>query len=187
MTTTGLLPDIGIELREGYAQIGDTNLHYVEAGDGPLIVLLHGFPEFLQDANPPYTPQEIERYVEAWSQPGAAAGMINYYRASVRQSQQEAVVKVRPISAPTLVIWGSAIPTSAPNSPSPTATMCPTSTASSAWPTRRTGSITTWLNASTDYSSTSSPPRHRHKRLGPAFGNVTRVIRNRTYQPRRSR
>src|SRR5882762_3152185 len=36
MTTTSLLPDVGIELREAYA----------EAGDGPLIVLLHGFPEF---------------------------------------------------------------------------------------------------------------------------------------------
>jgi len=34
------------ELREGYAEIGDQRLHYVEAGDGPLIVLLHGFPEF---------------------------------------------------------------------------------------------------------------------------------------------
>jgi pimeloyl-ACP methyl ester carboxylesterase len=34
------------ELREGYAVIGDVRLHYVEAGDGPLIVLLHGFPEF---------------------------------------------------------------------------------------------------------------------------------------------
>ena len=66
----------------------------------------HFFRHFLHDANPPYTPQEIERYVEAWSQPGAAAGMINYYRASVRQSQKEAVAKLRPISAPTLVIWG---------------------------------------------------------------------------------
>src|SRR5256714_15683389 len=46
MTTTSLLPDVGIELREGYAQVGDQSLHYVEAGDGPLIVLLHGFPEF---------------------------------------------------------------------------------------------------------------------------------------------
>ena len=27
-------------LREGYAEIGDVRLHYVEAGDGPLIVLL---------------------------------------------------------------------------------------------------------------------------------------------------
>src|SRR5216684_2299712 len=34
------------ELREGYAEIGDVRLHYVEAGEGPLIVLLHGFPEF---------------------------------------------------------------------------------------------------------------------------------------------
>jgi pimeloyl-ACP methyl ester carboxylesterase len=44
--TTSVLPDVGIELREGYAEIGDVNLHYVEAGEGPLIVLLHGFPEF---------------------------------------------------------------------------------------------------------------------------------------------
>jgi pimeloyl-ACP methyl ester carboxylesterase len=34
------------DLREGYAEIGDARLHYVEAGDGPLIVLLHGFPDF---------------------------------------------------------------------------------------------------------------------------------------------
>src|SRR6185503_11775253 len=33
-------------LREGYAETGDVRLHYVEAGDGPLVVLLHGFPEF---------------------------------------------------------------------------------------------------------------------------------------------
>ena len=46
MSTASLLPDVGIELREGYAEVGDQTLHYVEAGDGPLIVLLHGFPEF---------------------------------------------------------------------------------------------------------------------------------------------
>src|SRR5438132_12675668 len=37
---------LGSEVREGYAEVGDVRLHYVEAGDGPLIVLLHGFPEF---------------------------------------------------------------------------------------------------------------------------------------------
>jgi pimeloyl-ACP methyl ester carboxylesterase len=241
-TFSSLMPPDAIEIREGYAEVGDVRLHYVEAGDGPLLVLLHGFPEFwfgwrrpigplaaagfrvvapdtrgynlsskpkdfeayqvdllaadiygligelgaesaqlvghdwggtiawttamnhpevverlailnaahprrlqeglhhpdqlrkswyffffalpglseevvqardwhffrhfLQDATPRYTPQEIERYVEAWSQPGAAAGMINYYRASVRQSQKEAAAKLRPISVPTLVIWG---------------------------------------------------------------------------------
>ena len=45
-TFTSLMPLDGIELREGYANVGDQRLHYVEAGDGPLIVLLHGFPEF---------------------------------------------------------------------------------------------------------------------------------------------
>ena len=35
-----------IELGDGYAEIGDARLHYVEAGEGPLVVLLHGFPEF---------------------------------------------------------------------------------------------------------------------------------------------
>src|SRR3954462_13581255 len=45
-TTTSVLPEVGVELREGYAEVGDQRLHYVEAGEGPLIVLLHGFPEF---------------------------------------------------------------------------------------------------------------------------------------------
>jgi epoxide hydrolase 4 len=231
---------LGSEVREGYAEVGDQRLHYVEAGEGPLVVLLHGFPEFwygwrlqiqplaaagfrvvapdmrgynlsskpdgveaydggplaadirdlirergaksaslaghdwggtvawttamnhpevvdrlailnaahprkllqglhhpgqlrrswyffffdlpdlpesivhanhwhffrhfLHDARPAYTPEEMDRYIEAWSQPGAATGMINYYRSSVRQKHAEA--QIRPISAPTLVIWG---------------------------------------------------------------------------------
>src|SRR3954464_3205969 len=43
---TSLVSDGRTELREGYAEVGDVRLHYVEAGDGPLVVLLHGFPEF---------------------------------------------------------------------------------------------------------------------------------------------
>jgi epoxide hydrolase 4 len=239
---TSLLSDDRTELREGYAEVGDVRLHYVEAGDGPLIVLLHGFPEFwfgwrlqiaplaaagfrvvapdtrgynlsskpagvaaysadklaadirglirergaesarlvghdwggtiawtmamnhpevvdrlaildaahprtlqkglrnprqlrkswyffffaipglperrvragdwkffrdfLRDAHPAYSPEDMDRYVEAWSQPGAATAMINYYRASVRQPPKQAKAQLRPISAPTLVIWG---------------------------------------------------------------------------------
>src|SRR4051812_40760987 len=239
-TSTGLAADGGTELREGYAEVGDVKLHYVEAGDGPLIVLLHGFPEFwygwrlqiaplaaagfrvvapdlrgynlsskpagvkaysaaelaadvrgliqergaesahvvghdwggtaawtlamnhpevvdrlailnaahprklneglkhpsqlrrswyffyfqlpdlpehhaqaddweffqdfLRDAQPPYTPEEIERYVEAWSQPDAATAMINYYRFAVRHSAGE----IQPVGAARLVIRGEA-------------------------------------------------------------------------------
>jgi pimeloyl-ACP methyl ester carboxylesterase len=65
----------------------------------------HFFRHFLHDATPAYTAEEIEHYVEAWSQPGAATGMINYYRSSVRQSKG-AEAALRPLSAPTLVIWG---------------------------------------------------------------------------------
>jgi len=66
----------------------------------------HFFRHFLHDAKPPYTPEEMDRYIEAWSQPDAAAGMINYYRASVRTPQKEAKAAIRPVSAPTTVIWG---------------------------------------------------------------------------------
>jgi pimeloyl-ACP methyl ester carboxylesterase len=239
---TSVMPDSRTELREGYAEVGEVRLHYVEAGDGPLVVLLHGFPEFwfgwrlqiaplaaagfrvvapdmrgynlssrppgvapyaadrlaadvrglvrergaesallvghdwggtaawttamnhpevvdrlvilsashprsvlkglrnprqllrlwhffyfalpglpelqaraggwrlfrrfLRDARPPFTPEEIDRYIEAWSQPGAATAMINYYRAGTRQSPRQAAAAIRPISAPTLLIWG---------------------------------------------------------------------------------
>jgi epoxide hydrolase 4 len=64
----------------------------------------HFFRSFVDDARPAYTPEELDRYVAAWSQPGAATGMINYYRASVRHKDPEA--QLRPIAAPTLVIWG---------------------------------------------------------------------------------
>ena len=232
----------GGELREGYAEIGDQRLHYIEAGEGPLVVLLHGFPEFwygwrrqiqplaaagfrvvapdtrgynlsskpkgvkaydvgllaadirdlihergaqsallvghdwggsiawdiamnhpevverlailnaahprklsqglhhpgqlrkswyffffdlpelpeavvhadrwhffrhfLRDARPAFTAEETDRYIEAWSQPGAATAMINYYRSSVRTPPKKAEAEIRPVKAPTLVIWG---------------------------------------------------------------------------------
>src|SRR5215470_2354962 len=65
------------------------------------------FRHFQRDARPgAFTPQDIERYVEAWSQPGAATAMINYYRASVRQSPKRAESQLRPVQVPTLVIWG---------------------------------------------------------------------------------
>jgi pimeloyl-ACP methyl ester carboxylesterase len=61
------------------------------------------FKGFLGDARLPYTQQELDEYREAWSQPGAVKGMIDYYRAAVRLGSKQ---KVLPISARTLVIWG---------------------------------------------------------------------------------
>ena len=110
----------------------------------------HFFRHFLEEANPPYTPDEIERYVEAWSQDGAAAAMINYYRASVRRSQKEAAAKLRPLSAPTLVIWGERDSYLGSDLPSPTATMCPISTAWSASRTRHGRVLRTRPTASTN-------------------------------------
>jgi len=35
-----------VELAHRYADLGNVRLHYVEAGEGPLVLLLHGFPQF---------------------------------------------------------------------------------------------------------------------------------------------
>jgi len=64
------------------------------------------FRRFLRDARPASTPEEMDRYVEAWSQPGAVKGMLDYYRYSVLTPPWKAWNAIRPISAPTLVIWG---------------------------------------------------------------------------------
>jgi pimeloyl-ACP methyl ester carboxylesterase len=62
---------------------------------------------FEHDARPgAFTPADIDRYREAWSQPGAAAATINYYRASMRRPGTASRGGLGPVSAPTLVIWG---------------------------------------------------------------------------------
>jgi pimeloyl-ACP methyl ester carboxylesterase len=35
-----------VELAHRYADLGVVRLHYIEAGEGPLVLLLHGFPQF---------------------------------------------------------------------------------------------------------------------------------------------
>jgi pimeloyl-ACP methyl ester carboxylesterase len=65
----------------------------------------HFFRHFLRDADPAYTPEEIERYVEAWSQPGRGNRDDNYYQSSVRTPPKRAEAALRRITAPTLVIW----------------------------------------------------------------------------------
>jgi pimeloyl-ACP methyl ester carboxylesterase len=51
---------------------------------------------------------EIERYVEAWAKPGALTGMANYYRAVRRRKGPRPAI--RPIDAPTMLIWGERDP-----------------------------------------------------------------------------
>ncbi len=58
------------------------------------------------DSPAAFTEEDLERYAEAWAQPGALTGMIDYYRAALRQSPRSAAARLRPIEAPTLVIWG---------------------------------------------------------------------------------
>jgi pimeloyl-ACP methyl ester carboxylesterase len=50
--------------------------------------------------------EDLDRYVEAWSQPGALTGMINYYRAALRRSPKSMSAQLKPIECKTLVIWG---------------------------------------------------------------------------------
>jgi pimeloyl-ACP methyl ester carboxylesterase len=63
---------------------------------------------FERDARPgAFSAADIERYLEAWSRPGAATAMINYYRAAFRaQTSRRSARGIRPVTAPTLVIWG---------------------------------------------------------------------------------
>jgi pimeloyl-ACP methyl ester carboxylesterase len=53
-----------------------------------------------------FSDADLQRYVQAWSEPGALTGMINYYRAALRQSPRSVQSRMKPFEAQTLVIWG---------------------------------------------------------------------------------
>jgi pimeloyl-ACP methyl ester carboxylesterase len=38
--------DVMERISDGYAEVNGVRLHYLQAGSGPLVLLLHGFPEF---------------------------------------------------------------------------------------------------------------------------------------------
>ncbi len=63
---------------------------------------LVGMVSFLHESE-----QELALYREAWSQPGALAGCLSYYRANnfVEESPSPED-NVKPLAVPTLVIWG---------------------------------------------------------------------------------
>ncbi|WP_404335667.1 alpha/beta fold hydrolase [Planococcus rifietoensis] len=51
-----------------------------------------------------FTDQELERYKDAWSQPGALTGMLNWYRA-IRKGSLLQMPKA-PLPMPVRIIWG---------------------------------------------------------------------------------
>ena len=51
-----------------------------------------------------FTDEDIEKYKEAWSQPGALTAMLNWYRAAVRFQMPD--MKDARIRVPTLMMWG---------------------------------------------------------------------------------
>ena len=52
-----------------------------------------------------FLPEDLDRYREAWSQPGALTGMINWYRALLREMPDFAAAESR-VSVPTRILWG---------------------------------------------------------------------------------
>ncbi len=51
-----------------------------------------------------FTNEDIEKYKEAWSQPGAMTAMLNWYRAAARY--QGWITKDLRVRVPTLILWG---------------------------------------------------------------------------------
>jgi pimeloyl-ACP methyl ester carboxylesterase len=52
-----------------------------------------------------FSPEDLDRYREAWSQPGALTAMINWYRALLRERPDFAAAGSR-VSVPTRILWG---------------------------------------------------------------------------------
>jgi epoxide hydrolase 4 len=53
-----------------------------------------------------FSPDDLDRYVEAWSEPGAVTAMLAYYRATIRARLRRESEELPPVTAPTLVVWG---------------------------------------------------------------------------------
>lgn len=56
-----------------------------------------------------FTEDDIAHYVEAWSQPGALSGMINWYRAGILLMRRGGRRRRSPrrVKVPTLLLWGA--------------------------------------------------------------------------------
>ena len=53
-----------------------------------------------------FTEEDLDRYAEAWSQPGAMTSSINYYRAALRYGRETVRSHAKRIDLPVLILWG---------------------------------------------------------------------------------
>lgn len=63
---------------------------------------------------------DLERYQEAWAQPGALTGMLNWYRALRLKRRSE----LGPIRSPTLIVWGKKDPALSPQLATESLALC---------------------------------------------------------------
>jgi pimeloyl-ACP methyl ester carboxylesterase len=60
---------------------------------------------------PPISDDDLERYVEAWAQPGSLRAMLSYYRAVARRRPARTASQTSPsMNMPALLIWGDRDP-----------------------------------------------------------------------------
>jgi pimeloyl-ACP methyl ester carboxylesterase len=64
-------------------------------------LLLNAMPQGLSE-------EDRERYRQAWAQPDAITGMINWYRATIRRLRTSGLPKM--VQVPTLIVWGQQDP-----------------------------------------------------------------------------
>jgi pimeloyl-ACP methyl ester carboxylesterase len=67
-----------------------------------------------------FSQAELNRYCEAWAQPGALTGMLNWYRALRLKDRSERA----PIHAPTLIVWGRKDPALSPRLAAESLSLC---------------------------------------------------------------
>lgn len=53
-----------------------------------------------------FTASQLQHYEQAWQQPGALTGMLNWYRAGVRTIRAAAAAPAVRVHVPTLILWG---------------------------------------------------------------------------------
>ncbi|CAO4136326.1 alpha/beta fold hydrolase [Methylorubrum extorquens] len=58
-----------------------------------------------------FSDADLKRYRQAWAQPGALEGMLNWYRALRVKHRSE----LKPIRSPTLIVWGKKDPALSPH------------------------------------------------------------------------